>query len=170
MESLGEAIGEAFASIFAHPVVGIALRLIAGYVVILWIASALWVFADTRRRTTSLVAAYGMAAMVILATPLLFPAALLVHMVLRPSELASERHLGDLRHAAFELDVEPSCEGCHRRVEDDWLLCPSCRRQLAHRCQSCGATVGLDWMVCGWCATELEGVTDDGGWRRRAGA
>jgi len=170
MESIGNAIGEAFATVFADPAVGFALRLIAGYVVVLWIASALWVFVDTRRRTTNLVAAYGMAAAVILSTPVLFPAALLVHIVLRPAELASERHLGDLRQTAFELDVEPRCEGCHRRVEEDWLLCPYCRRQLAHRCQSCAGTVGLDWTVCGWCGTELDGGTSDAGWRRRAGA
>ena len=169
MESIGAAIADAFATILADPAVGLALRLIAGYVVILWIASALWVFIDTRRRTTSLVAAYGMAAMVILSTPLLFPAALLVHLVLRPSELASERHLDDLRHTAIALDAEPRCEGCHGRIEEDWLVCPRCRRQLAHRCGSCGGTVGLDWSVCGWCAADLDG-TGGGSWQQHARA
>ncbi|HET9347091.1 MAG TPA: zinc ribbon domain-containing protein [Candidatus Limnocylindrales bacterium] len=169
MDSIGDAIADAFATVFADPFVGLLFRLIAAYIVLIWLASALWVFVDTRRRSTSLVAAYGSAAMVILATPLLFPAAVLVHTVIRPDELASERHLEDLRHTAFELDVEPRCDGCDRRVEDDWLLCPWCRRQLTHRCQSCGRPVGLDWTVCGWCAADLDG---SGGatMRRRAGA
>jgi hypothetical protein len=163
---IGDAIGEALATVFADPVGGLLIRLAAGYIVLIWLASALWAFVDTRRRTTSLVAAYASASLVILATPLLFPAALLVHVVLRPAELASDRHTDDLRHAAYALEVEPRCEGCNRRTEEDWLICPSCRRQLAHRCQSCGSTVGLDWSVCGWCAAELDGASV----RRRVGA
>jgi RNA polymerase subunit RPABC4/transcription elongation factor Spt4 len=167
MDSIGDAIADAFATVFADPFVGLLVRLIAAYIVLIWLASALWVFVDTRRRSTSLVAAYGSAAMVILSTPLLFPAAILVHTVLRPDELASERQLDDLRHTAFALDTEPRCENCNRRVEDDWLICPYCRRQLTHRCQTCGRTVGLDWSVCGWCAADLDGSGDV---RRRAGA
>ena len=173
MDTIGDAIGDAFAetiaTLFADPVAGLLIRLAAAYIVLIWLVSALWVFVDTRRRSSSLVAAYGSAALVILATPLLFPAAVLVHTVLRPDELASERQLDDLRHEAFALDVEPRCEGCGRRIEDDWLLCPYCRKQLSHRCQSCGRTVGLDWAVCGWCAADLDG-TGGGTWRRRAGA
>ena len=166
MDSIFEAIGEAIASFLADPVVALVLRLIAGYVVVLWIAAALWAFVDMRRRTTSLVFAYGSASMVILSTPLLFPAALLVHLVLRPSSLASERQLDDLRHTAIALDAEPRCEGCRGLIEEDWLVCPQCRRQLAHRCASCGGTVGLDWSACGWCAADLEG-TDDWSLQRR---
>ena len=51
MEPLGDAIGEAIATFFADPVVGLVLRLVAGYMVVLWIAAALWVFVDMRRRT-----------------------------------------------------------------------------------------------------------------------
>ena len=169
MDAFGDAIGDAFATVFADPVVSIVFRLAAAYLVLIWLASALWVFVDTRRRSSSLVAAYGSAALVILATPLLFPAAVLVHTVVRPDGLASERRLDELQHEAFSSAAEPRCEGCHRRVEEEWLLCPHCRRQLRHRCQSCGRTVGLDWTVCGWCAADLDG-SGDGSWRRRAGA
>lgn len=169
MESFGDAIADAVVAVFADPVVGLVIRLVAAYIVLIWLAAALWAFVDMRRRSSSLVAAYASATLVILATPVLFPAAILVHTVLRPDELASERHVNDLRHTAFSLDAEPRCEGCYRRVEEDWLLCPYCRRQLAHRCQTCGATVGLDWSACGWCAADLDGAGDGSGagsWRR----
>jgi Double zinc ribbon len=169
MDAFGDAIGEAFATVLADPVVGIVIRLAAASLVLIWLASALWVFVDTRRRSSSLVAAYGSAALLILATPLLFPAAVLVYTVLRPDGLASERLLDELQHEAFSAAAEPRCAGCHRRVEEEWLLCPHCRRQLGHRCQSCGRTVGLDWTVCGWCAADLDG-SGDGSWRRQAGA
>ena len=157
MDSLGGAIGDALAAFVGDPVVGLILRLAAGYVVLIWLAAALWAFVDSRRRSTNPVAAYASAALVILATPLLFPFALLVHVVLRPDELASDRRLDELRHVAFEVDPEPRCEGCGRRIEEDWLVCPTCRRQLAHRCQACDGTVGLDWSVCGWCGADLDG-------------
>lgn len=168
MDAIGNAIGEAIATIFADPLVGLAIRLIAGYVILIWLAAALWAFVDMRRRSQSLVWAYGSAAMVILATPILFPAAILVHNVLRPDEFASDREVDRLRHAALSLGARLRCEGCNRSVEEDWLICPTCRRQLSHRCHECGGTVGLDWSVCGWCAAELDGGA--AGWRTRAPA
>ncbi|MFL5751068.1 MAG: double zinc ribbon domain-containing protein [Chloroflexota bacterium] len=159
MEALGEAIGDALATIVGDPVAGLLVRLAAAYWILIWLAAALWAFVDTRRRTTSLVAAYGSAALVILATPLLFPAALLVHVVLRPEGFAADRRVDDLRLAALSEEGGPRCPGCERAIDDDWLVCPTCRRQLAHRCHSCGGSIGLDWTVCGWCGAELDGTT-----------
>jgi hypothetical protein len=170
VDPFGDAIREAIASIVGNPVAGLVIRLIGAYIVLIWLAAGLWAFLDMRRRSNSLVAAYGSAALVILATPLLVPAALLVHVVLRPDELAADRRLEQLRHAAFALDAEPRCEGCGRPVAEDWLICPGCRRQLRHRCQACGGAVSLEWSVCAWCAAELDGAHDGGTWRRRAGA
>ena len=67
MDAIGDAIGEAIASFFGDPLVGLAVRLIAAYVILIWLAAALWALVDMRRRTSSLVWAYGSAAMVILA-------------------------------------------------------------------------------------------------------
>ena len=170
MESITDAIGQAFASIFDDPIVGLILRLLAAYIVLIWLAAALWAFVDMRRRSSNLIAAYASAALVILATPLLFPAAVLVHVVIRPDAFAADRELGQLRDTAFALEDDPRCVECGRRVEEDWLVCPGCRRQLAHRCHACGRTVGLDWSVCGWCAAELDGEAGRGGLRRSAGA
>jgi hypothetical protein len=168
VDAIGDAIGEAVATFLADPLVGLATRLVASYVILIWLAAALWAFADMRRRSSSLVLAYAAAALVILATPILFPAAILVYTVLRPDEFASDREIDRLRHAAFALETNPRCEGCNRSVDDDWLICPTCRRQLAHRCHECGATVGLDWSVCGWCAAELDGNSRQ--WPKRAPA
>ena len=170
MEAIGDAIAEAIGTVFDDPMVSLFVRLLAGYVVLIWLAAALWAFVDMRRRTSNLVAAYASAALVILATPLLFPAAILVHVVLRPDALAAGRRFDRLRHEAFTLEDDPRCEECGRRIEEDWLVCPGCRRQLAHRCHACGGTVGLDWSVCGWCAAELDGQVGGGALRRRAGA
>ncbi|HEX5012781.1 MAG TPA: zinc ribbon domain-containing protein [Candidatus Limnocylindrales bacterium] len=170
MEFFSDALGEAVGTILGGPVAGLIIRLIGAYLVLIWLASALWAFLDTRRRSGSLVASYGSAALVILATPLLFPAALLVHVVLRPDGLAADRRLDRLRHLAFAIEAEPRCATCGLTIQEDWLICPGCRHQLSHRCQDCGGTVRLEWSVCAWCAAELDGARDGGTWRKRAGA
>ncbi len=158
MDEIGQAIGDAIGGVFDNPVVAVLVRLVAAYVVLVWLATALWAFVDVRRRTTNLIAPYGAAALIILASPLLFPFAVIVHRVLRPDLFVSEARLSELRDLALELEATRTrCPECDRVVEDDWLICPSCRRSLGHRCHSCGGAVGLEWPVCAWCGTSLEG-------------
>jgi hypothetical protein len=114
VDGFGEAVGQALGAIVSDPIGGPFIRLATGYLILTWLASALWAFVDTRRRTTSLVAAYGSAALVIVATPLLFPAAILVHVVLRPDELAADRRLDDPRYEAFATEAGPHCPRCDR--------------------------------------------------------
>lgn len=159
MDQIGDAIGDAIGAVFADPLVGSGLRLIGAYIVLVWLAAALWAFVDMRRRTRNLVAAYGSAAMVILASPILFPLAVIVHRIIRPDEFVSTSRLAHLREIALVAEATTQrCPDCHRPVDDDWLICPSCRRQLGHRCQRCGRTAGLDWPSCAWCGQELDGA------------
>jgi hypothetical protein len=159
MDGIGDAIGEAIAGVFAHPIVGLGLRLIAAYIVLVWLAAALWAFVDMRRRTTNLLAAYASAAMIIVASPLLFPLAVIVHRIVRPDGLISERRLTELREMALEAEASgPRCPDCNRSVDEEWLICPTCRRTLGHRCQRCGRTAGIDWPACAWCGQELDGA------------
>ena len=154
---IGDAVGDALAGFFDDPVTGLVLQLIAAYFVLVWLAAALWAFVDMRRRTNNPVAAYASGALIILASPVLFLPALLVHRIVRPAEFTSERRVAHLREAALESEtLSPRCPECRRPVEEDWLLCPGCRRPLGHHCHACGGTVGLDWPVCAWCGEELE--------------
>lgn len=160
MDEIAAAIGDAIAGFFASPFVSTFALFVGAYVVVVWLASALWAFVDMRRRTGNPVAPYASAAIVILASPLLFPFAILVHRVLRPDEFISERRLSLLRDEALQAEASAArCPECRRTVDETWLLCPSCRRPLGHRCHACGATVGLDWPVCAWCGEALDGET-----------
>jgi hypothetical protein len=79
------------------------------------------------------------ATVVVLSSPLLFPFALLLHVVVRPRIPIAERRLARLRESTLESDVDlPACPACHRPVDPTWLLCPQCRATLAHLW--CGAT------------------------------
>jgi RNA polymerase subunit RPABC4/transcription elongation factor Spt4 len=125
-----------------------------GYVVIAWLASALWAFVDMRRRSVNPIWPYASAGAVVLASPLLFPLALLVHVVVRPASSVAERRVGRLRDSALMAEVDqPRCTHCRRPIDEGWLLCPTCRASLAHQCEGCGHVVGLDWDLCPWCGS-----------------
>jgi hypothetical protein len=156
VDAIFRTIGDVIGGFLGDPVVGLVIRIVAAYGIFVWLAAALWVFVDTRLRTASPSLPYASAAAVILASPVLFPFAILVHRIIRPSATVADRRLAGLRDAALaaELDL-PHCPECRALVDPDWLLCPSCRRLLGHRCDSCGRTAGLDWDVCAWCGETL---------------
>lgn len=163
MDGIGEAIGNALGGFFGDPVTNLLVQLIGAYIVLVWLAAALWAFVDMRRRTNNPVAAYASAALIVLASPVLFLPALLVHRTLRPGDFTSERRVAHLREAALEVEtVSARCPDCKRPVDEDWLLCPDCRRPLGHHCHACGGTVGLDWPVCAWCGEDLEATRPTG--------
>jgi hypothetical protein len=156
MDAIFKTIGDAIGGVLGNPGVALTIRIAAAYVIVVWLAGALWVFVDMRRRSTNPVLRYASAATVVLASPILFPFAILVHRVIRPSATVADRRLSELRDAALAADVDlPHCPECRSLVDPDWLLCPSCRQPLGHRCEGCGRTAGLDWDVCAWCGETL---------------
>jgi RNA polymerase subunit RPABC4/transcription elongation factor Spt4 len=156
MSAIGSAIGDAVAAFLGDPTVGVVARLIASYIVLVWLAVALWAFVDMRRRTTHLASAYGAAGLVILASPLLFPLAVVILRIVRPATFVAEHRLALARESVLEADfMAPRCPDCRRVIDPDWILCPSCRQALAHVCGRCERTVELDWPVCAWCGGEL---------------
>jgi hypothetical protein len=157
MDALLQQLEDTLAGIGADPRVAFATRVIVGYVVALWLACALWAFVDMRRRSGSLIAPYVTATVVVLASPLLFPLALLLHVVVRPRIPVAERRLARLREAALESDIDlPVCPVCRRPIDPAWLLCPNCRATLAHLCDRCGRTAPIEWGACAWCGATFD--------------
>ena len=160
MDAIFRTIGDAVGGFLGDPTVGLLARIAATYVIVVWLAASLWVFVDTRRRSANPVLPYASAATVVLASPVLFPFAILVHRVIRPSATVADRRLADLRDAALAAELDQAhCPDCRALIDPDWLLCPGCRRALGHRCHACGRTAGLDWDVCAWCGETLAGET-----------
>jgi len=156
VDAILKPIGEAIGALFADPTVGLILRVAAAYWVVVWLATALWAFVDLRRRTANSILPYASAAAVVLASPVLFPLAVLVHRIVRPAATVADRRLADLRDAALAMEVDfVRCPGCGLAAEADWLVCPDCRRTLSHRCDHCGRSAGIDWDVCAWCESPL---------------
>jgi hypothetical protein len=142
----------------ANPLVELGLRVAAIYWVGLWIASAFWVFRDLQRRSENPVLPYLAAAVVIVFTPVLFLLAVLLYRIVRPSETLGEVYERNLAEEALlaEVEVIKHCPTCSRRVQNEWLICPTCRTRLHRVCANCGKLVDLDWSLCAWCGRDFE--------------
>ncbi len=150
-------IGDGVNSFLGNPYVVLAGRAIAVYVVMLWLACAYWAFRDLQSRTANPSGPYLAAIVIILFTPILFPFGVLLYRLVRPGETVAEANERAIAEEAMlrEIEAQPHCANCDRRVDADWLVCPTCRNQLRRACASCGRKVELDWAVCAWCGTEL---------------
>lgn len=153
MDQIVKSFTDSLQGILDSPFVQVAIRAVALYIVLLWLGSAFWAFRDASRRTHNLFAPYAAGALVILASPLFFPFALILYAIVRPGETlvdAWERRMAE--EAAAE--AVPLCAGCGRRTDPDWLACPSCGQRLHRRCAACGRLMGLEWNLCAWCGSE----------------
>jgi hypothetical protein len=149
-----DAIGE----FFDNPIIQFALRAIAVYFIVLWLAASYWAFRDLQLRTNNPIAPYFAAALIIVFTPVFFPLAIVIYRIVRPAERigeVNERHLAEEALMA-EVEAIHNCPGCQRRVHDEWIICPSCRTRLNRVCPNCGKLVGLDWSLCAWCGRDFE--------------
>jgi RNA polymerase subunit RPABC4/transcription elongation factor Spt4 len=158
MDQIISQIGSTIGGFFANPAVQFALQAAAVYVVGLWLASAYWAFRDLQGRTDNPVAPYLAASLVILFTPVFFVLAVVIYRIVRPHERIGDVNERALAEEALLNEVEsvPHCPGCHRRINADWLICPSCRTRLNRVCPNCSRLVGLDWSLCAWCGKDFE--------------
>jgi len=159
MSELGGIIADALAGVVGHPLVGLLLQALVVGAIVLWVASAWWVYRDLATRTYDPVAPYLAAAGMLLATPLGFPLALVVYRLVRPQVPSAAEDVLALRIAALTAEPEAACPGCGRETETDWRHCPDCGTRLTTACAACGQPVGLGWSICAWCAAELPATT-----------
>jgi RNA polymerase subunit RPABC4/transcription elongation factor Spt4 len=154
VDQILQSFGDSINGILSTPIVQVAIRAVAIYIVLLWLGSAFWAFRDASRRTRNLLAPYAAGALVVLATPVFFPFALILYAIVRPGETLVESWERRMTEEAA-AEAIPLCVGCGRQTDPDWLACPTCGQRLHHRCVSCGRLMGLDWNLCAWCGTEI---------------
>jgi RNA polymerase subunit RPABC4/transcription elongation factor Spt4 len=153
VDQILNSFGDSLRGILDSPVVQVAIRAVALYVILVWLGSAFWAFRDAGRRTHNLFAPYAAGALVILASPLFFPFALVLYAIVRPGETLVEAWERRMTEEAA-LEAVPLCAACGRRTDPDWLACPSCGQRLHRRCVACGRLMGLEWNLCAWCGSE----------------
>jgi RNA polymerase subunit RPABC4/transcription elongation factor Spt4 len=158
MDQILETIGDTIGGFFANPIVQLAIQAVAVYFVILWLATAYWAFRDMQQRSENPVLPYLAAALIVLFTPVLFLFGVIVYRIVRPHEKIGEVYERNLAEEALLAEVETikTCPSCSRRVNEEWIICPSCRTRLNRVCANCGRLVGLDWSLCAWCGKDFE--------------
>jgi RNA polymerase subunit RPABC4/transcription elongation factor Spt4 len=158
MEQILAQIGDTIGGIFSSPVLQFGVRALGIYLVILWLASAYWAFRDMQQRSDNAILPYLAAAGIILFTPLFFVFAVWVYKIVRPHEKIGEVWERNLAEEALLAEVESihHCPSCERRIDDEWIICPTCRTRLNRVCPNCSRLVGLDWSLCAWCGKDFE--------------
>jgi RNA polymerase subunit RPABC4/transcription elongation factor Spt4 len=127
-----------------------------GYVAVLWVATAFFVWRDARRRSTSPL--FQLFALILGFIPPFLGA--LVYLVIRPPRtIDEERALALEEHTLQEIENDAipmrPCPSCGREIETDFIVCPYCRTQFARRCHACDRVLRLGWAVCPYCAEEV---------------
>jgi RNA polymerase subunit RPABC4/transcription elongation factor Spt4 len=158
MDQIFGEIGKALAGFFGSPIVQLAIQAIVIYLIILWLAGAYWAFRDMQQRTENPILPYVAASFIIIFTPIFFPLAIFVYKIVRPHEKIGEVYERNLAEEALLAEVESikSCPTCARRVNEEWIICPTCRTRLNRVCPNCSRLVGLDWSLCAWCGKDFE--------------
>ncbi len=158
MNDILSTVGDTIGGIIDSPIVQFGVKAIAVYAVILWLAAAYWAFRDMQLRSENPILPYLAAAVIVLFTPVLFVFGVIVYRIVRPQERIGEIYERNLAEEALLAEVEAvkTCPGCHRRVHDEWIICPLCRTRLNRVCANCGRLVGLEWSLCAWCGKDFE--------------
>ena len=61
---------------------------------------------------------------------------------------------GTLAQAAPRIGLA-HCLACNAPVQDDFVFCPHCGRQLLTACPACHRAAGADWTHCAFCGADL---------------
>jgi RNA polymerase subunit RPABC4/transcription elongation factor Spt4 len=151
-------IGDAIGQIFSNPAVQLALRAIAIYIILMWLATAFWAYRDLQHRTANPVAPYLAATLIIVFTPIFFLFGWILYKIVRPKETVAETNERALAEEAMlvEIESQPHCANCSRPVHEEWIICPTCRNRLRRVCPNCSRLVELDWSLCAWCGKDFE--------------
>jgi RNA polymerase subunit RPABC4/transcription elongation factor Spt4 len=158
IDQLLQTLGDEINKFLDSPLVRLTVQAIAFYVVLLWAATAYWAYRDLQQRTSNPVAPYLAAALIILFTPVFFFFGVIVYRILRPAETVAQANERALAEEAMMVEIEsqPHCANCSRQVDEDWIICPTCRNRLRRVCPNCSRLVELDWSLCAWCGKDFE--------------
>jgi hypothetical protein len=127
------------------------------FVAVFWLAVAVWVYKDARRRIED----PWLVAMVTLIGLVPFIGAL-IYLLLRPPEYLEEVHERELEIRAMEDRLATRnlhCPVCRAQVEANFLVCPVCTTKLKQACVNCKAQLEALWQICPHCETPVEAAT-----------
>ena len=122
------------------------------YLAVVWVAALYWVYRDAMARSRDPMAHY----LAVGAVALFNLPGLLLYLILRPKTTLTERYEQQLEAEALlhEIQDQPSCPQCRRRIGEEFLTCPYCRASLRVACGQCSRALAFGWVVCPYCGLE----------------
>ena len=124
------------------------------YTAVIWVATAFWVWRDIRQRTRDPL----MQTVSVLLVVCFFVPGLFLYLIARPRHTVSQLYSRSLEQEALlqELEHATACPECHRRVQDEFLVCPTCTTELKTPCTQCSKPLAPAWSACPYCTLERE--------------
>lgn len=122
---------------------------IVSYIAMMWAGLFFWTFNDIRTRSQNIVTQL-LATLLVLGTG---PFGLLLYFVLRPQQTLVEAYEHSLEEETLLQEIESRhlCPNCNERVQDDFLVCPSCLTKLRRQCHFCSHLLAPEWSLCPYC-------------------
>jgi RNA polymerase subunit RPABC4/transcription elongation factor Spt4 len=136
-----------------QPFVIMFAALFAAFLTATWISVVIWAFRDIRARSRDIFAQILATLMVLIFFPLFPFPGLILYLILRPRETLSEIYERSLEEEALLQGIEErmACPGCNRRIEEQYMICPTCHTRLKKACPTCGRLLHLRWNICPFC-------------------
>jgi len=136
-----------------QPFVIMFAALLGATITAVWIAVVIWTFRDIRARTRDVFAQILATLLVLLFLPFFPLPGWILYMILRPRETLTEVYERSLEEEALLQSIEErlACPGCNRRIEEVFMICPTCHTRLKKACPTCGRLLHLRWNICPYC-------------------
>ncbi len=136
-----------------QPFVIMFAALTAAFMTAVWISTVIWTFRDIRARSRDVFAQILAVLLVLLFFPFFPFPGLILYAILRPRETLAEVYERSLEEEALLQGIEErlACPGCNRRIEEDFMICPTCHTRLKKACPACGRLLHLRWNICPYC-------------------
>lgn len=130
-------------------VIAIFVAVLFAYFVSLWFGLVIWTFNDIRSRSQNIITQL-VSTMLVLA---FFVFGLLLYYMVRPSLTLAQAYERSLEEETLlqEIEARHLCPTCNSRVEDDFMICPTCLTKLRRQCHFCTKLLAPEWTICPYC-------------------
>jgi RNA polymerase subunit RPABC4/transcription elongation factor Spt4 len=130
-------------------VVTILLSGLFAYGLALWFSLVIWTFNDVRARSQNIVTQLLGTTIVLMFN--LF--GLLLYYIIRPKQTLAEAYEKSLEEETLLQEIENRhlCPTCSQRIEDDYMICPTCFTKLRNQCHFCSHLLAPEWSLCPYC-------------------
>jgi RNA polymerase subunit RPABC4/transcription elongation factor Spt4 len=134
----------------------VATGFLAAFLLALWVSLIIWTNRDIRGRSRSRL----IQILAVLLSAILFLPGVLVYLIIRPVHSLEEDYQKSLEEEALLTSIEdiPTCPGCGRQVEADWMVCATCHTRLKKPCHHCKRLLEINWNLCPYCGTPVPGA------------